>query len=251
MNVKFYTRKESEILTVWPYNLEVSKSKKPLRTCYLLNSGYVLKLRLKRRHYTYSSNNSTIILNYYYLWNNIVYLLFSADFLKPKWKNLKDIYIRESKRSGKQRIKWRYYECLKFLEESISNDNKNIDGKDKNLEESGQYEVIDAVIQPEQDPIQTDPSGIITIIKLESLEKTGHNGLDKMEILQSNGEVIPIKSKNISQVETNEDETEYDLLYLQSLLHYFKDLTPLRKLAVRSKIQEILLNEFMDSMNEE
>lgn len=38
-------------------------------------------------------------------------------------------------------------------------------------------------------------------------------------------------------------EEDYDMMFLKSLVPYFRELDPVRKLKVRNKIQDIILNE--------
>lgn len=48
---------------------------------------------------------------------------------------------------------------------------------------------------------------------------------------------IPDKITNLSS------DDDYDVMFLKSLAPYFKQLDPIRKLVVRNKMQDMLLNE--------
>lgn len=57
--------------------------------------------------------------------------------------------------------------------------------------------------------------------------------------------MLQIESKKLEILNRTEDD---DLLFLKSLLPYFKEMNPIQKLRIRSKFQNILLDELTNPL---
>lgn len=164
---------------------------------------------------------------------------FTEGYIKPKWKNLRDVFRREHAKvleHGKRGTKWQYYKPLLFLNEGAE---REIDEDDNNESENYTY-------TPEQDD-ENDKSNDNDPINNDTMQsaciKIEQDHDQYFEVVE-NEVVVPKKRKYIRR---ESDDTDYDLLYLKSLVPYFKQLEPMRKLIVRSRIQDILMNEIARS----
>ncbi|CAH0723103.1 unnamed protein product, partial [Brenthis ino] len=159
-------------------------------------------------------------------WEEISAILkIPEDVLRAKWKNLRDLFKREERKCLKHTVddytgKWRHFKTLWFLNKSES------------TEATSDTESFD-----------TD----VTVVKDEN-----HNQ-DTYEVLIDNG----VQKRLTSNPEIEQDEkkvkfnvvNDYDTMFLQSLTPFFKELEPWRKLVVRNKIQDIILNELAAQKN--
>lgn len=149
--------------------------------------------------------------------------------LRVKWKNLRDLFKKEIKKFGSEELytgKWRHFEMLKFIntpETTAKSKGNKPNGGDENS--------VDAVEAKEE--IQDDEYEF-------DVEPEPQGGNNEVEVyLDESFEEEPIPEK-IAKLSSNED---YDVMFLKSLAPYFKQLDPIRKLVVRSKMQDMLLNE--------
>lgn len=132
-----------------------------------------------------------------------------------KWKNLKDVYVKKSRPNiaKNQRESWRYYNCLRFLDNpAVSKISESNSGEDSQTEET-------EVEQRHEESSSDDD------------EENKHN----------HNEHYPSKRNTVTYY--NETDSEYDMMFLRSLAPYFRELEPVRKLVVRCKIQDVLLKE--------
>ncbi|XP_037293676.1 uncharacterized protein LOC115453079 [Manduca sexta] len=125
--------------------------------------------------------------------------------LKTKWKTLRDAYRKKLKKNDSEYTsKWQYFDKLSFV--TFKNtENEATQKSDEDIENQQECEV-----------------------KLEHLGQS--------EIYW--GEEDPIPDKRIKQ-----EEDDFDVMFLKSLTPYLRELGPMRRLVVRSKMQDMLLNE--------
>lgn len=64
---------------------------------------------------------------------------------------------------------------------------------------------------------------------------------DRYSISQEQHDTDPLPPKK----KKRNQEDDYDVLFLTSLMPYFRELEPMRKLVFRSKIQELLIHELV------
>ncbi|KAG6439503.1 hypothetical protein O3G_MSEX000826 [Manduca sexta] len=127
-------------------------------------------------------------------------------FLRIKWKCLRDTYKKElNKNPGTYTGMWRFFKPLKFLvfKPPYESENDSDEPSEKETEE-------------------TNVTSDVPVIKYEPTLQWSENS-------------IP--------ADTKPREEEFDVLFLQSLTPYFKQLDPMRKLVIRSKMQDMLFNE--------
>ncbi|XP_026753090.2 uncharacterized protein LOC113513295 [Galleria mellonella] len=138
------------------------------------------------------------------------------DLLRMKWKNLRDSFKKELKKTGATCVedyngKWPHMELLSFMEKPSDNEASTTETEREEKED---------------------------IVSFSSFTDT--NFVD----VQSNGnneeEIdVPVPEKRRKTYA----EEEYDLMFLKSLAPFFRDLEPVRKLVLRSKIQDLVMNE--------
>lgn len=142
-----------------------------------------------------------------------------VDTLRAKWKNLRDVFVKIMKRHklpDEYNGGWRYFKELLFIyrpEDEVS------DESDENVEFETLY----------------NEENHISEVNV------------KMEDEEESSDEDPIKEKR-RKVE-NDDEN-YDMMFLKSLAPYFKQLDEMRKLVVRSKMQDMLMNELAAQRSE-
>ncbi|XP_059051590.1 uncharacterized protein LOC131846329 [Achroia grisella] len=140
------------------------------------------------------------------------------DALRVKWKNLRDTFKRELRKCNPESPehyngKWIFFKYMWFIQEPNDVTNE-IPVTDQSLDNDEDFE--DYYLIPKPEPIEA-----------EYLE----------EFANIEEDPVPAKKRKKS------DDNEYDLMFLKSLAPYFKDLDPIRKLVLRSKMQDMVLNE--------
>lgn len=149
-----------------------------------------------------------------------------APCLRLKWKNIRDLYKRETKKfglsTGQYTGKWRHYDGLRFLDKPIESDAED----DKNTSTTKNDGIIKS-------------SGTVTIVKKEIDESDEADNSENVVYYLNEVYQDPLREKRI---ETSTDD-EYDIMFLKSLAPFMKQLNPISKLVVRNKIQDMLLNE--------
>ncbi|XP_047024635.1 transcription factor Adf-1-like [Helicoverpa zea] len=157
-------------------------------------------------------------------WLEIAELLqLPEERLRVKWKYLRDLFKKEVKKSGSGADytgKWRHFERMQFIDitkvngESEDRESTNISRvtTKKEVDDEFEYEV------EEEEPVGTN--------EVEVYLEEGYSG-----------DHIPEKRAKLSSDE------DYDVMFLKSLAPFFRQLEPMRKLVVRSKMQDMLLNE--------
>ncbi|XP_060803522.1 transcription factor Adf-1-like [Amyelois transitella] len=172
--------------------------------------------------------------------------------IKTRWKNLRAYYVKECQKIPKSkngiRIEnftstWQYFQPLNFLGTSFSNVDKPI--LDENTDDSNSTSLVDVddsfdVCQKQLYPIVNIESGY------EFRAPTPH-----CKRLRSSLEE-PIEDNHADDLERTKIEllqrdadrrNNDDLLFFESLLPYVKDIPVVRKLRLRSAIQDLITKE--------
>lgn len=140
-----------------------------------------------------------------------------------KWKNLRDLFKKEIKKFGPVEAytgRWRHFDMMKFISRSSGNVSKTNEGSDveTKAEINSDEEEYEFEVEDEQEPERNNE---VEVYLDEAYEED------------------PIPDKR-AKITTDED---YDVMFLKSLAPYFRQLDPIRKLVVRSRMQDMLLNE--------
>lgn len=138
---------------------------------------------------------------------------------------MRDFFRREVRKSNPKSLedyhgKWKHFKSLWFLwrpEEYKSADNDYNEQEDN--QEDEEYNGL-----PEH------------FVKIESPDRSNEVEVFFEDPDSESNDPIGAKRKRYS-------DDEYDLMYLKSLTPYFRQLEPMRKLVLRSKIQDMLMNE--------
>ncbi|XP_026750761.1 uncharacterized protein LOC113511336 [Galleria mellonella] len=136
------------------------------------------------------------------------------DVLRIKWKNLRDTFKREFRKYNTESLedypgKWTFFKYMWFVHEP---DYPVVPVSDGSL---------DSDDSEQNEGVKSEP------MESEYVDETAHEEQDPM----------PVKKRRLSE------ENEYDLMFLKSLAPYFKELDLMRKLVLRSKMQDMILNE--------
>ncbi|XP_068632164.1 uncharacterized protein [Battus philenor] len=143
-------------------------------------------------------------------WDEISNILdIRVDTMRMKWKNLRDFFKKIVRKRDIRDVddyigRWRYFKSLWFL------------------------------YKPElarNDDDSCEDATTSNDMKCEPLE------FSETEVFVEEQDPIPDKRPRITTAE------DYDQMFLKSLTPFMNQLEPFRKLVVRSKIQQILLNE--------
>lgn len=158
----------------------------------------------------------------------------SECILRAKWKNLRDLFKKEVKKFktsslSNYRGRWRYFQPLWFLYKICeynfdSNDDEGQENDDQQEEEVDNLSNTEYLEESFQGDCDVDAVEVDRIFKVES------NDVDFVE------------EDPISEQKPSTDD-DYDLMFLKSLVPYFRQLDSMRKLVLRSKIQDMLMNE--------
>uniref|UniRef100_A0A2A4JCK4 MADF domain-containing protein n=1 Tax=Heliothis virescens TaxID=7102 RepID=A0A2A4JCK4_HELVI len=217
-------------------------------------------------------------------WDNIAEALDKdKDFVKQKWRNLRDQFQREYKKVKVPfdnpikpyihyyRGKWIYFEHMLFLKEcelpqqdSEGHDVENIkeeviEFEDNNMfsnqvdyNNDSDYTEIEASMSSNN---EEQESHYVMLPKLEFMDEKSPEGNNenvvdrKRKSIENKGEAqVPVKVKKPSVVDASSNTEEQndiddDLHFVKSLVPYFRKLSPIRKLLVRNEIQSLLIRE--------
>ncbi|XP_034840694.1 uncharacterized protein [Maniola hyperantus] len=187
------------------------------------------------------------------------------EFLKKRWKNLKDAFRKELKRIIVKEIdqsQWQYFDVLAFITEEV------LKGIVKGKSEMPDIEVT-------MEPINDDSDDPLTVKLEHTTEDVSNTSFapssstttvyDTSQNTDSNNKsVINSKIKNITkQLQTGNTDEELtgdaDYLFLVSLLPTIRKLSYVQKLQFRGKINQWLLeavapdycNDFDSKMNDD
>ncbi|XP_059050813.1 uncharacterized protein LOC131845736 [Achroia grisella] len=197
-------------------------------------------------------------------WSLVAKVLHTEKYkVKSKWRNLRDQFLREAKKldipssgtNGKPLIsfyggKWMYFERLLFMKVIIDDhvrkkiytntEDTTLDGPEQiKLEE---ISVSDNSLSPEyyNDYIDTYPH-----IYGTQREEVKIDPANQAELAVSSRGKIVAKKRRLSNVEDDREEVNLDddMHFVKSLVPFMKKLNPVRKLIIRSEIQNLLLRE--------
>ncbi|VVC86604.1 unnamed protein product [Leptidea sinapis] len=134
--------------------------------------------------------------------------------LRMKWKNFRDLFVKEQKRVNVMSPedytgKWRYFKHLWFV-----------------------------TLREEDAPHEGNQTIVLEVLT-EDYCSTKTEVLSTSECDSAEPNQDPI-GESFNDAPSEED---YDQMFLRSLTPYLRQLEPLRKLVVRNKIQDIILNE--------
>ncbi|XP_059051599.1 uncharacterized protein LOC131846338 [Achroia grisella] len=133
-----------------------------------------------------------------------------VDLVRMKWKNLRDSYKKEMKKSGASCIeeyngRWQYMEVLSFIDKPDSETNTT-----ENQDVTDNSNLTDNFVDVKPNNDEEDSEDPVA---------------------------VPKKRRR------SYAEEEYDLMFLKSLAPFFRRLDPVRKLVLRSKMQDLVINE--------
>ncbi|XP_023938688.1 uncharacterized protein LOC112046311 [Bicyclus anynana] len=164
-------------------------------------------------------------------WEEITTILnLPEPLIRAKWKNMRDIFKREMKRckynmQGEFEYtgKWRHLKLMWFLHKPRASTptQSQQDHSNSTTEPDIKEEV--PIIVNNRDMEESDDN----IIPFEG------SNIFSMDFQQQ--DPLPLKRRK--------SEDDYDLMFLKSLVPYFRELDPVRKLRIRNRIQDIILNE--------
>ncbi|KAF9419950.1 hypothetical protein HW555_003662, partial [Spodoptera exigua] len=173
------------------------------------------------------------------------------NFIKHKWRNLRDQFLRESKKVKVPfdnptkpyieyyRGKWIYFEKMLFLRKALPT---NITLVDCDYPE--ELEVYDdSIVKEEGEEFEENT---LLANNMFSVDHSNFNGSTPIHSLCINS-VVSEKSKRQSvdgySSSNDQNEIDDDLHFLKSLVPFLKKLPPIRKLLVRNEIQNLLIRE--------
>ncbi|KAJ0177481.1 hypothetical protein K1T71_007490 [Dendrolimus kikuchii] len=148
-----------------------------------------------------------------------------ADFLRAKWKNLRDMYVKLLKKCRTPEAYtggWRFFAPLGFLNRSYNEES-----------EDSEASVVFETLYDDESPISERN------VKMEADARSS----DEDPIVSA-----PEKRRRVD--DTENDEEDYDIMFLKSLAPYFRKLDTMRKLVVRSRMQDMLMNEIAAQQTE-
>lgn len=131
---------------------------------------------------------------------------------------MRDLFKKEIRKYGptieEYTGKWRHFEALAFLNKTAT--------APENTEENS-----------------CDDKEPVTKQEYIELDEDADPDNNEVEVYFDETYEDPLPEKRV-KLASDED---YDIMFLKSLAPYFKQLDPIRKLVVRSKMQDMLLNE--------
>ncbi|XP_041978196.1 uncharacterized protein LOC121732395 [Aricia agestis] len=145
-------------------------------------------------------------------------LQITVDTAKTKWKNIKDIFRKEMHKYPVTRLEdydgsWQHFESVWFLYRPGDAPKKRTKRDTKSYDDS-----------------QSDNSSDKFFVKTEP----------ETEVYVEDNRLHDEFEPKRPRVEEDDD---YDMMFLKSLAPYLRALRPIKKLAVRNKIQQMLMDE--------
>ncbi|CAH2244451.1 uncharacterized protein LOC120629371 [Pararge aegeria] len=152
--------------------------------------------------------------------------------IRAKWKNMRDIFKREMKRckyNSKGEFeytgKWRHLKLMWFLHKPKSLQDEHNQKENSSSTETDIKEEMPIIVNSLRDQEESDDN---------NMQFEGSN-IFSMDF-QPEQDPLPLKRRRLS-------EDDYDLMFLKSLVPYLRSMDPVRKLRIRNRIQDIILNE--------
>lgn len=172
----------------------------------------------------------------------------SEVIIRAKWKNLRDLFRKDVKKFKTTSLKnyrgrWRYFQPLWFLykicDKKFNDESQDDDDDDKNNDEEN---------NDEENHDDEKDGEVDNLSNTEYLEETDQEDCEGNAVEIQN--VFQVPCKNVEYLEEDPIserkpyvDDDYDLMFLKSLMPYFRQLDSMRKLVLRSKIQDMLMNE--------
>ncbi|XP_022830856.1 transcription factor Adf-1-like isoform X2 [Spodoptera litura] len=160
------------------------------------------------------------------------------DRLRVRWKNLRDLFKKEIKKFGSVNYtgKWRHYNAMKFLNKVTESSKPD---QTEDTEQTEDQTNKDNEEENEGNKVATKEELTDDDFDFVDDQENVTAGSHEAEVYFEQGyeeDPIPDKMQKLP-------EEDYDMMFLKSLAPYFRQLDPIRKLVVRSKMQDMLLNE--------
>ncbi|XP_035433249.2 uncharacterized protein LOC118264737 [Spodoptera frugiperda] len=180
-------------------------------------------------------------------WMEIAELLeLPEDRLRVRWKNLRDLYKKEVKKFGSVNYtgKWRHYNAMKFLNKTLESPKPD---QTEDREPNEDQTIRDNEDQTSRDNEEGNEGS--KVATKEELTDDDFDFVDEQENVTAESPEAEVyfeqgyEEDPISDKMQKIAEEDYDMMFLKSLAPYFRQLDPIRKLVVRSKMQDMLLNE--------
>ncbi|XP_044258958.1 uncharacterized protein LOC123007628 [Tribolium madens] len=180
---------------------------------------------------------------------------------KQKWKNLRDTFRVELKKTKRYRVSdgtsrslWAYYEDMYFIKDLLRT-RRAPDAAPPNSS-SETSEIVSQTIKTEKDSVTFSPSRLtddneskeasnIVIQSVRSLQT------ESEDVDTTNEQIIKRRFKrkwfNEEQTEGNEEDQDDDLLFFRSLLPFVKELDQDKKLLFRMNVQQMLYDQLYNN----
>lgn len=208
----------------------------------------------------------------FWFFPNLILSFLDVD-LKKKWKNLRDVFNREYKKvpipkSGDSSAsapiypgRWPHFHCMLFVRDMAqprkSSSNLHI------LDES--HSSVDDALETELDPDETEvalsesiladmtPSELQPLLKKATEDSIIHVSPNTVRPPKRKKKIPPagalstfeseLLKKEELKLELLKEPEDDDLNFFKSLLPYFRTMNPIKKLKLRSKIQNLVVEE--------
>lgn len=191
--------------------------------------------------------------------------MFLGETVKAKWQNLRDTFRRECNKQqcntgdGTPDVissQWKFYENMTFLKDTIMprqticNIQKEINEEDPSSPENSlsndmvhEEEKLENHNTPKESIVRPDLSSVYSNIQTPSKRKKFKNN--------PIADLIEIEKQKLKRFDTIKDNTEKsdnykddeDFHFLMSMLPHLKEIPKQRKLSVRMKLQQVLIEE--------
>ncbi|XP_041978025.1 uncharacterized protein LOC121732268 [Aricia agestis] len=158
-------------------------------------------------------------------WNEVAEeMKMPMQMIRNKWKNLRDMYNRELRKSPglaspeEYKGRWKYFRSLSFLLKPW-----------EPIETQYLHDVMDTSYD------EDDKAFIIKV-------GPGHVGNGDSSD-RHDDDFDDDSEPQTKKTKSDDDDDDYDIMFLKSLAPYMRSLSPVRKLQVRNQIQEIFLEK--------
>ncbi|XP_060802934.1 uncharacterized protein LOC106142352 [Amyelois transitella] len=148
----------------------------------------------------------------------------SEDALRLKWRNYRDIFRRELRKYPCHSPedyggKWQFFRAMFFLKTELYEKETEQYLAEKNEEDKSDNEEPHFVVKFEPQEDEAPPIDFVSTTSDDDERRSKRRRVDK---------------------------NDYDQMFLKSLVPYFRQLEPMRKLAVRTKLQNLLFEELKE-----
>ncbi|XP_054016742.1 uncharacterized protein LOC128897083 [Hylaeus anthracinus] len=203
-------------------------------------------------------------------WENVALVLQKEKYkVKQKWKNLRDQFQRECKKirslqSGvpgslsaeTYNVKWAHFEQMKFYLKIMSTPFPTemsfhvdqIKEEQIDISEDTPSQDSNTVLEEDTPPASITPS--CAEKGFESITGSPLSEFEKQFIELENRKMRFLMDNSMASTSQENSQDDEDMLFVKSLVPFFKNLPPLKKLIVRNKIQEVLIAEMRNEEND-